>query len=539
MKKLLSLLVVLLVTITLAGCVSMGVDCDEQPDHETCLGYPVVNVLDELPQEDITITFWHVYGSSKGELLNDYIEEFQALYPNITIEAESKGGYDDLRTNTILAISSKSTPTMVVAYPDHVAGYLNGSIVVPLDEYIAHETWGIDLDDFIDSYVAENNQYKYGKMFSLAYSKSTEMMVINVDKFEANGITVGPGANVSEGENLHLSTTEPMDYTDIENFAEVVMGDGADKCEYFISYDSSANMFINNVRQWDGGYTNSLGEILIDNDNTRAMLTKMDEYFKAKIMAVPIVWNQDYASTNFKEQDVCLTVGSTAGISYNVPQDNAFEINVGVIPQYDEEHLSAVQQGPNVAVLGNSTDAERLAAWLFIKYITEAEQTSRWSMLTGYLPVSDSGYAEPKYQFFLDINNYADLDVHSLVEAYEADGTVDPSISTLITYYETVEDELIAESQALVDDGVLTEMLTVTEMVMNVYDDMKDFKYESMAANAAYLQSTYFEYDPAFSDKYTSSDARTLAEVCMEAIVAGKSVEVALNDMMYQLGVGE
>ena len=50
---------------------------------------------------------------SKEALLLDYIAEFEALYPNITIEAASQGGYDDLRNKTILAISAGDTPTVV------------------------------------------------------------------------------------------------------------------------------------------------------------------------------------------------------------------------------------------------------------------------------------------------------------------------------------------------------------------------------------------------------------------------------------------
>ena len=42
---------------------------------------------------------------------------------------------------------------------------------IPLDKFIAHGTWGIDLDDFVDSYVAENAQYADG-MYSLPYSKT-------------------------------------------------------------------------------------------------------------------------------------------------------------------------------------------------------------------------------------------------------------------------------------------------------------------------------------------------------------------------------
>jgi len=469
MKKILSLVLTSVFVLTLAGCVNISnpvekVDCDLYPTHVDCLiadpndpdAPGLINVLSTFPTEEITITFWHVYGQSKEALLLDYIAEFEALYPNVTIEASSQGGYDDLRNKTILAISAGETPTMLVGYPDHVAGYLNGNAVIPLDDFIKDENWGIDMTDFIDSYVAENQQYQGGYMYSLPYSKSTEMMVINTTKFAANGITV--------------PTDRALTFTELEAYADVMVGDGPNQCEYLINYDSSANLFINSVRQWDGGYTNTAGQILVDNVNTISMLNTMQAYFADHTVALPLAWNQQYGSTNFLAGDSCMTVGSTAGISYNVPQDGSFDVAVAPVPQWDLDHKSAVQQGPNVAIMSNSTDAERLAAWLFIKFITNTENTAEWSMLTGYLPVRYSAYESDTYQTFL--NN------------------PDP-----------------------------------------------DYIYESMTANAAYFQIDYNDFDPAFANRTTSSDARLQAGIIMEAIFTGNvTVEEAIDDMLYQLG---
>ncbi len=476
MKKILSLLLVGSFALALSGCVHIDdtpdeVDCELYPTHVDCLvdvdpdnpdAPGIVNVLAELPTEDITITFWHVYGDAKGALLQNYIDEFEVLYPNITVDAESQGGYDDLRNKTILAISAGATPTLLVGYPDHVAGYLNGNAVIPLDDFIKDDTWGIEIDDFIDSYVAENKQYAGGYMYSLPYSKSTEMVVINKTIFEANSAALTTAG-------VALKVDEPYTWAELDTLAGILVGSGANQCEYLINFDSSANFFINSVRQWDGGYTNTSGDILVDDANTLAMLNYVQDRFENNTFALPLAWNAAYGSTNFLNQDVCMTVGSTAGISYNVPADGSFDIAVGPTPQYSEDHLSAVQQGPNIAIMSDTTDAQRLAAWLLIEYITNAENTAKWSMLTGYLPVRYSGYESTVYQEFLD-------------------------------------------------------------------DPDPDYIYESMTANAAFLQLGYNQYDPAFAGATTSSGARLQAGIVMEAIFAGSNVQDAIEDMLYQLG---
>lgn len=544
MKKLLLMFTAIALAFAFAGCavpdtttpvVIDEIDCDLYPSHVDCLvdgedpvaeAPGLVNVLSELPDEQINVTFWHVYGQSKEALLLEYIAEFEELYPNITITATSQGGYDDLRKKTGLAIGSGIAPTMVVAYPDHIAGYLNSEAVVPLDDFIYDETWGLydsegnlGLGDFVDSYVEENRQYIGGYMYSLPYSKSTEMMVYNKTIFEANGLSV--------------PTDRAISFTELEAYADVLVGTGANQCEYLVNYDSAANLFINSVRQWDGGYTNIQGQILVENANTISMLNTMKGYFEDNTITLPIVWNQQYGSTNFKAGDSCMTVGSTAGISYNVPTDGSFEIGVAPVPQWDTENLSAVQQGPNIAVLTNSSDAERLAAWLFIKYVTDAEQTAKWSMETGYLPVSYTGFESDIYQFFLSITGIDGANVDTLIANYVDNGVVDPSIQAMVTYFENNKTDLHAYYKSLLGSDQ-TDAYVLKQEYMN----MNDKKYQSMTAQAAYVQLDYNQYDPAFATmQTTSSDARVQADVVMQAIFVGNyTVEEAIEDMMYQLG---
>ena len=43
----------------------------------------------------VTITFYHTMGENLRTVLDAYIEEFNKLYPNITIVHKQVGGYDD------------------------------------------------------------------------------------------------------------------------------------------------------------------------------------------------------------------------------------------------------------------------------------------------------------------------------------------------------------------------------------------------------------------------------------------------------------
>lgn len=488
MKKIFMFLTLGVFALSLAGCVEIDedpyeVDCEEYPTHPLCLddvdpnsdeAPGIINVLDELPSEDITVTFWHTYGQGKTALLETFIADFEELYPNVTIDAVFQGGYEDIRDLTGNAISvGGSLPTVVIGYPDHIAEYLKGNAVIPLDDFAKNETWGVDLDDFIQSYLDENTQYPGGYLYSFPYSKSTEMMVYNKDIIEANATAI----EAALGEPF--PDDRPLTWAELDLLAEILVADTWDRenptagqCEYLINFDSAANFFINSVRQWDGGYTNSDGDILIDNANTRAMLEYVEDRFESNTFAIPLAFGEavGYGSDDFKAGNLCMSVGSTAGVDYNIPADG-FEVGILPTPQYSEDHLSAVQQGPNIAIMSKSSDAERLAAWLFIKFLTNSENTAAWAMDTGYLPVRHSGFNSDEYTAFLAITDKTD-----------------------------------------------------------------DQYYFSLASQAAALQTDYYNYDPAFAGAFTSSDARDAANVLMEALFGIYSVDEVIDDMLASLG---
>ena len=229
--------------------------------------------------------FWHIYGQGKSALLDELIDDFEDLYPNITVDSVSQGSYTDLLSKTKKAIGTGVTPDLAVGYPDHFAEYLDLGGIIPLDKFVVHETWGVDLTDFVDSYVAENAQYAEGVMYSMPYSKSTEMMVYNKTIFDANEIT--------------LDYETPITWEELEVIAETIVGDGENQCEFLINYDSSSNMFINSSRQWGAGYTNAEGEVLVDNAKTKEMLEYYDGLFNENILTLPIEWDEPYGSNNF------------------------------------------------------------------------------------------------------------------------------------------------------------------------------------------------------------------------------------------------
>ena len=462
MKKFLTLILSLTFVFALSACLGGG-----------GRGETEVNVLDELPDEPIEITLWHAFGADNQALLQTMFDEFEDKYPQVTITQLTQGGYDDLRSSTVNSIVAGTSPTIVMGYPDHFVEYLNGNGLVPLDDYIAHEDHGVDLHDFVPGFLAENQQYLDSFTYSMPFAKSTEMVVYNKTVFDHHGI--------------ELSMSEPLTWNQIEEYAEVVRGDGDMQCEFMFNADSDANFFIVNSRQWEAGYTNNEGQILIDNPQTREMLIYFRGLFDNDTVVFPIEWEESYGSVPFQMGNVCMSQGSTAGTRHNIPSRDEgkfgrFEMGIVPVVQKEGGNYSVMQQGPNVAVMSDSTDAERLAAWLLIKHMTSTENTSSFAMSTGYVPVRQSAFETPEYQQFL-----------SIVDKYQSGDSLS-------------------------------------------FDEQDRLPF-AMAATVAYAQVDYYGYDAAFVTRgASSSSARSQAGGLFEAVYGGRDIDEAIQHMVNQLG---
>lgn len=364
---------------------------------------PIPDVITKNP---VKVEMWHAMGAANQALLQKYADSFRAFYAlpenggyDFTVViGDGKSNYDTLKTDMIYGITSGNIPNLVQGYPDHVAEYLAGNAVVNLNPYIYNQQYGLvgkdALDDIIESYRLENSQYDTtGTFYSLPFNKSTEVMIYNKTVVDQLGLTVpqtwqelfalAPQLNAWAAQN------------NIQNFVPA-------------AYDSLGNAFITFTRQFDGAYTainfeNFKGQYLWrDNANTTAAM----EFLKSNntVFTVPEYWAQQYASTPFIAKQTIFTIGSSAGVRYNVPANGEFEIGVAPVPYNADkpESKAVIQQGTNVSIMKTGSNDQKFVSWLFLKWLINTENTIDWAMNTGYIPVRTSGFEHPTYQAFLN-----------------------------------------------------------------------------------------------------------------------------------------
>ncbi|SFQ31281.1 multiple sugar transport system substrate-binding protein [Butyrivibrio proteoclasticus] len=371
----------------------------------------------EIPEnfdesKNIEITFWAKNDTNKTQtaIYNKAIEDFEKIYPNITVNMRLYTDYGKIYNDVITNISTNTTPNVCITYPDHIATYMTGSnTVVPLDGLFADERYGLGGSEVkFDSVRADEivpeflNECMIGDYhYAIPYMRSTEACYVNKTYVEALG--------------YELPETLTWDFVwEVSEKAMEQNSDGTFKINGqqvmipFI-YKSTDNMMIQSLKQLGADYSDTDGNILLFNDSTKEILRTVAEHTKNgafstfKISGYP---------ANFLNAGQCIfAIDSTAGATWmgsdaplvDIAKDKLvdFETKVMTIPQYDPSNPKMISQGPSVCVFNKTDSQEVLASWLFAQYLLTNDVQIAYSETEGYVPVTLKAQNAPEYQDYI------------------------------------------------------------------------------------------------------------------------------------------
>ena len=409
----------------------------------------------------VTISMWTGFGQSVNDVLEPLLEEFTEK-TGINVTYETKGGYDNLQNAINLAATSQEYANVAVGYPDHFAGYINSNIQLRLDGLLKNdakrkvagkdeEGYDVDkdgirlmnYDDFYKDFTPENESLEFkedgsGYVLGLPFNKSSEVMVYNKQFFDwaktQNDIkdkifvpstwdevkSVGKAVNdyldskAVWGKGLYSDGVVRANDPQIPGVSIVFDAKEVKSKDSFrlLSYDSTANLFITLIRQFGGTYTeidktvNGKGYVAFNDEAYRAKtleaMSLMRELGKGdyKVFGIPQTFNEkSYCSGPFKLYKSLLNIGSTGGLSNSV---GTFAVDCAPIPQRAKTgDKYVISQGTNLALFNKGTDAEKVAAWKLMVFLSQ-QANGAFAAGTGYFPTCDAAMKSNAYQEYLN-----------------------------------------------------------------------------------------------------------------------------------------
>ena len=403
-------------------------------------------------ESGIVINFWHTFGKTPADAIEAKGKEFSQKIKaqegvDVTIKFTYKGGYTDMPGLVTKGFATGDNPTIAVAYPDHVADYFAaeqtpGEFVVNLKPYAEDPNIGFGkeaflgdnegIDDFVEAFIEEGQNYEREGMYSLPYMKSSEVMFYNKTALR-RAMTYYDSSITSDVQieqfmnNLTWDTF--MDLCEVINDNKTSI---ISTLEIPAFYDSDGNFIISKMIQNGIGFSsidsNGKGRIDFNGvatssftpsaeqttnyNKTIQLLTELKSQYDEGLLTTKGAFGE-YGSNNFVNQKTMFSIGSSGGAGYNFPSSATFEVGICKVPASNNNPLY-VTQGPTLCVLNNSkaTNNDLLVkyAWKFLKYITNDEVNSVLCVdgSEGYIPVRYSAYSTQRFLSFMrDGESYA------------------------------------------------------------------------------------------------------------------------------------
>ncbi len=431
MKKTITLFLLSVLMCTLTGCHGQRVNNS----------FEIPEKLDET--KNMEITFWAKNDTNmvQTRIYEKAVEDFEALYPNIKVNLRLYTDYGKIYNDVITNISTGTTPNVCVTYPDHIATYLTGKdTVVGLDELFADERYGLGgselkydspkMDEIVPEFL---NECIVGQgYYAIPFMRSTEACYVNKTYVE----------------KLGYSLPETLTWDFVYEVSEAALKKGADgnfevngqKVMIPFIYKSTDNMMIQSLKQLDAPYSDSAGNVLLFNDQTREILKTVSGHAKSgafstfKISGYP---------ANFLNAGQCIfAVDSTAGATWmgsdaplvDIAEDKIvdFETQVMTIPQYDPSDPKMISQGPSICIFNKEDPQVVLASWIFAQYLLTNEVQVKYSQTEGYLPVTLKARQSDEYMRYMEEAG-TDNNEHYEVKIKAAKLLMDNTKNTFVT----------------------------------------------------------------------------------------------------------
>lgn len=364
----------------LAGCSSAAQDAPEATGGASALD----------PADPVQVELWTYYNGTQQQAFEDLVSEFNATRGKelgVVVSSSTQGGVNELGAAVTESaqelVGSATMPDAFLSYSDTASVVDKLGRVADLAPYLTDE----EKDSYVESFLEEGDINGNGELKVFPVGKSTETLQINATDWQqfadATGATLD---NLSTVEGITATAQAYYEWTDAQT--PETAGDGRP----FFGRDAMANYLIMGSKQ--------LGHEVFDIENgtctlnldRATMKTLWDNYY------VPMVQGWFSAEGKFRSDavktgDLICYVGSSSSVVYfpktvTVDDDTSYPIEFTALaaPTFENGEPCSAQQGAGFVVT-KSDKKKETACVEFLKWFTDKEQNTEFSVSAGYVPV--------------------------------------------------------------------------------------------------------------------------------------------------------
>jgi len=337
----------------------------------------------------VTLTVWHYFSGAQKEALDAVVTDFNATVGKdnkITVTAENQGTTADLqkKVQTASEAGLANLPDIIHGYPDITATLHAKGFIADMGSYVSKE----DLADYYEGFIAEGSQFEGGEFRLMPVAKSSELLFLNRSLWD----------NIKG----QIGCTD-ADLTNWEGIAKAGKAYTAKTGKSFFGIDSMANFF------YLSGYQDGIEFVTPGKFTSNEAAEQKIYNFVADGIAdgwlVTKDANKKYNSDFMNDGTAVCYVGSNSGTTYLNPKTDKSQatedtLNCLSYPVWTGATAAVIQQGAGMSIAKKGEEKEK-AAVKFLLFLTNAANTAKFSMASGYLPVRKSASTDKTFSDFL------------------------------------------------------------------------------------------------------------------------------------------
>jgi multiple sugar transport system substrate-binding protein len=333
------------------------------------------------------VQFWHAWKGAQKSTLEALVQEFNETNTwGIQVEPTSFLDLDELWKQITIASQSGHAPQIASGYLHQILSLDARQPVVDLSAYVNDPQWGLTPDEQADFFPAFwQADMIENRRVGLPAARAGQVLYYNTSWAQELGFTQAPQTPEEFKEQACAAAKSNQQDGDVQN-------------------DGTGGWIISTQPASTLGWLKAFGVPVVDEELSGYQFdTSQAEdavSFLRELYDQGCAWlpESELAATDFADRRGLFMSGSTSDLAYQAQvmaqQKNPDQWTDLPFPSPSGDPVLPVF-GPSNTLLPSTPEAQ-LAAWLFLKWMAEPEQSARWSAATGTLPLQASAVQKIK-----------------------------------------------------------------------------------------------------------------------------------------------
>ena len=384
---------------------------------------------------------------SLAQLMDSMVADFNKSQNEVYVESIFAGGYMEAMDKAQTAFLAGNSPALAVLDSPNLLTLTDINGIVPLDDFIAKEGGSTFIDKFLPAFmkIAEFN----GKIWSIPWQRSTPIMYYNKDLYQEVG----------------LDSSKPADtWDELAEYSKklTILNPGGTAQRWGVLIPNDYWLIKPLLLEAGGEADNEAGtHIAIDTEEMKVVYRFLHKLaYELKVTSGITPWSQSVS--DFATGKTAMLYHSTGALTY-IRKSTKYNFNAAYLPKY--KRRANIGGGGNFFIF-KTDERHETAAWKLIKWMTRPENTAKWSIGSGYIPVRKEAFNLPDYKTYTDKWPQALVAYHQLMETDVERNMMTHRMQEIYDMLNTLDEKIRGSADLSIMDPALKEAQATADKML-------------------------------------------------------------------------